>query len=207
MMDDVGAIARQVSIDVRPGVVRGYRPRRFDLNGFDADCHPEVRVMHREAQWFVNDVVNKVRPRRWLALLGASGVGKTHLGRAISAVVSEERPGLLAQCWSWQEVVVRLRRGEWEFLDYLIWEVDVLVVDDVGAENVSPAILAALNRLADGRLGRWTVWTSNLLPDHIRERLDARVASRLYRGDNVVCEVVEAPDYCFELKKRRLKNE
>ena len=45
--------------------------------------------------------------------------------------------------------------------------------------------------------------TSNLLPKHIGEHLDARIASRLYRGENVVCRVEDAPDYCFERYMRR----
>lgn len=178
------------------GITRNYKPIRYNLNGFDADCHPEVHAMHREAQWLVNDVLNKVRPRRWLSLLGASGVGKTHLALACRDVIRQARPSWLVQGWKWPRVCSILRAGDWGFAEYLIHDVDVLVLDDVGAENTTPAILSALNRIADGRLNKWTIWTSNLTADDINTQLDARIASRLYRGNNVVCTAVDAPDYC-----------
>ena len=198
-MDDIQHLAGQVSaVPSQDGIVRSYKPVRYDMGGF-----PEVQAMHREVQWFINDVVNKVRPRRWLSLLGASGVGKTHLAEAARDALTEVRPTLPIQFWKWQKVVSMLRSGDWAFIEYLVKEVYVLILDDIGAENSSPAILSALNRVVDGRLGKWTMLTSNLLPKHIGEQLDARIASRLYRGNNVVCQVKNAPDYCFERYMRR----
>ncbi|WP_354832425.1 DnaA/Hda family protein [Akkermansia muciniphila] len=183
--------------------MRSYKPVRYDMGGFDERVHPEVQAMHREVQWFINDVVNKVRPRRWLSLLGASGIGKTHLAEAARDALFKERPSLPIQFWKWQKVVSMLRSGDWAFVEYLVKEVYVLILDDIGAENTTPPILSALNRVVDGRLGKWTMLTSNLLPVHIGEHLDARIASRLYRGNNVVCQVENAPDYCFERYRRR----
>ena len=198
MMDDIQRLAGQVSVmPSQDGIVRSYKPVRYDMGGFDESVHPEVQAMHREVQWFINDIVNKVRPRRWLSLLGASGVGKTHLAEAARDALTKSRPTLPIQLWKWQKVVSMLRSGDWAFIEYLVKEVYVLILDDIGAENTSPAILSALNRVVDGRLGKWTMLTSNLLPVHIGEHLDARIASRLYRGNNVVCQVENAPDYCF----------
>lgn len=204
MMDDIQRLAGQVSlVPSQDGIVRNYKPVRYDMGGFQAEVHPEVQAMHREVQWFINDVVNKVRPRRWLSLLGASGIGKTHLAKAARDALVQASPSFPIQFWKWQKVVSMLRSGDWAFVEYLVKEVYVLILDDVGAENTTPSILSALNRVVDGRLGKWTIFTSNLLPDNIRETLDARIASRLYRGNNVVCRVKDAPDYCFERYKRR----
>lgn len=204
MMDDIQRLAGQVSVmPSQDGIVRSYKSVRYDMGGFDESVHPEVQAMHREVQWFINDIVNKVRPRRWLSLLGASGVGKTHLAEAARDALTKSRPTLPIQLWKWQKVVSMLRSGDWAFIEYLVKEVYVLILDDIGAENTSPAILSALNRVVDGRLGKWTMLTSNLLPVHIGEHLDARIASRLYRGNNVVCQVKNAPDYCFERYMRR----
>lgn len=192
--------------DYKPhvGIVRDYKPVRYDMGGFEESVHPEVFAMHREAQWFVNDVLNKQRPRRWLSLLGASGVGKTHLGKAIIDVLKKELKHLLVQWWPWQEVVTMYRNGEYGIVEHLVHNPHVLLLDDIGAENITNPVRAMLTRIADGRLEKWTIWTSNLLSDHIGTEIDVRIASRMYRGDNVVCEVEKAPDYCYERKRRKL---
>lgn len=184
------------------GIVRVYKPVRYDMGGFDESVHPEVHGMHRAAQWFVNDILNKQRPRRWLSLLGASGVGKTHLAEAVAAILKKERPSWLVQCWKWQKVVSIYRDGDFGIVEHLVENPYVLVLDDIGAENTTEAVRSMLVRIADGRLGKWTLWTSNLLSDDIGKTIDVRIASRMYRGDNVVCEVENAPDYCFERKRR-----
>lgn len=186
-------------------IVRDYKPVRYDFGGFDESVHQEVHAMHREAQWFVNDVLNKQRPRRWLSLLGVSGVGKTHLAEAVTAILKKERPEWLVQCWKWQKVVAIYRDGDYGIVEHLVDNPYVLILDDIGAENTTEAVRSMLVRIADGRLGKWTMWTSNLLSDDIGKQIDVRIASRMYRGDNVVCEVEHAPDYCFErYNKRRL---
>ena len=59
MMDDIQHLAGQVALaPSQNGIVRNYKPVRYDMGGFDERVHPEVQAMHREAQWFINDVVN-----------------------------------------------------------------------------------------------------------------------------------------------------
>lgn len=205
MMKHVSSLvgdAMESAHHLHDGVVREYKPIRYDMGGFDESVHSEVNVMHREAQWFVNDVLNKQRPRRWLSLLGASGVGKTHLAEAVTGILKRERPDWLVQCWKWQKVVSIYRDGDFGIVEHLAENPYVLVLDDIGAENTTEGVRSMLVRIADGRLGKWTLWTSNLLSDDIGKRVDVRVASRMYRGDNVVCEVEDAPDFCFERKRR-----
>lgn len=200
-MNNIGDIInkKNVQYDIWRGIERSYKPIRYELN-FNTEIHEEANEMHREAQWFINDVVNMQRPRRWLSLLGASGVGKTHLAAAIRDSIELAIPSLQTEMWKWQKVVSLLRGGDWGIIEHLIKNVNVLMLDDVGAENKSELTTSSLNRIADGRLEKWTVLTSNLLPDDIRATLDARIASRLYRGDNVVCKIVNAGDYDFERK-------
>lgn len=199
-MNDLDSILNNVTPSF-DGIVRNYKPVAYDFGSFDKDIHPEVRKMYRETQWFVNDVMNKVRPRRWLSLLGGSGIGKTFLAKSASDILKREWPGLSTQFWKWQNVVSMLREGNWDLIDHLVSNVNVLVLDDVGTENVTDVTKSALNRIADGRLEKWTIITSNLLPDNFRERVDARVSSRLYRGNNVICQSTDARDYCYERKR------
>ena len=78
-----------------------------------------------------------------------------------------------------------------------------VVLEPVSYTHLDVYKRQALNRVVDGRLGKWTMLTSNLLPKPIGEHLDARIASRLYRVENVVCRVEDAPDDCFERYMRR----
>ena len=70
----------------------------------------------------------------------------------------------------------------------------VLFLDDVGTER-DPTGFAAdeLNTLLGSRMGKWTILTSNLQFDKFRA-IDARIASRLVRDQNICCGV-KAVDY------------
>lgn len=202
-MQNISQIIDNVNLSSPCGtIVRNYKPIRYDLN-LDHKVHPEVDQMHREAQWFINDVINRVRPMRWLSLLGSSGIGKTHLARAIIDTLKRERPDSIIQFWSWSKVVAMLRDGEWGLIQHLIDNPFVLALDDIGVTNESAITIAAMNRLADARLGKWTIFTSNLSAENINKQIDTRVASRLYRGNNVICECSKAQDYSFEKYKQQ----
>lgn len=58
----------------------------------------------------------------------------------------------------------------------------------------------ALFRLANARIGRWTVWTSNLTHREISDSIDARLASRLIRDGNKGIRIT-APDYALRNRK------
>lgn len=197
-MIDVGLMLERGLVCSR--IERHYKPVRYEL-GFDTSVHPEVDVMHREVQWFLNDVLRGVRPMRWLSLLGVSGVGKSHLARAIASVIYTVRPELGVEFWSWHSVVSKLRDGDYAISDHLIAFPFVLVLDDIGAERSSDFSRDHLMRIVEGRLNKWTVVTSNLFVDQLADSVDVRIASRLLRGHNVVCEVRDASDYSLELRR------
>ena len=79
--------------------------------------------------------------------------------------------------------------------DYLI------VLDDLGSARERWGRVAdALFRLANARLGRWTIWTSNLTHREISDSIDARLASRLIRDGNKGVRIT-APDYALRNRK------
>lgn len=177
---------------------RPYSPIRYDL-GFDTEGNTELNLMHREAQWLLNDIANQpeypqLRPR-WLSLLGKPGTGKTHLAKAIRETVPQIRPRLTCQYWRWIDVVNRLRSGDYGILDHLKMSVSVLILDDIGAEYKSEFSNGALYDIMDYRIGKWTVITSNLLPADFAAAIDPRISSRLRREGSRVAMVEHAPDY------------
>ena len=76
----------------------------------------------------------------------------------------------------------------------------VLILDDVGAENISGEYsrgfsATALCEIVEKRLGKWTLLTSNLTTTEIADTYDARVASRLIRNGGRTVDMTAAADY------------
>lgn len=160
-----------------------------------------VRRMVREVQWLLNDMAHAdvVEPR-WLTLCSPSGSGKTHLALRIRDIAREQLRFRRCQRWTVTRYAEMLRNGHWD-LQAQLEGLDVLVLDDLGAERTTDMIRASLYDLLNSRLGKWTVITSNLNLEQIAEGMDARLASRMLRGGSVVVESDEAMDYALESQR------
>ncbi|MFQ3660342.1 MAG: ATP-binding protein [Anaerolineae bacterium] len=144
-------------------------------------------------------------PKGWMLFEGSYGTGKTHLAAAIGnvrlaegdTVVFITAPDLLDQLRntfsassedSYDDVFERLRSA------------DLLILDDLGAENPSGWALEKLYQLINHRYTSQlpTIITTNLP----LERLDGRISSRL-RDVNVVQRIaINAPDFRDESSTR-----
>lgn len=134
----------------------------------------------------------------WISFIGASETGKTHLARALFKAwnkwgrlvdhpsgATTSRSGAFVQ---WGEACDDFRTGNWTRVTSLC-ELDFLVLDDIGTEHdPSGCCKAALTRILDARLGKWTVITSNLSSAEIGDAIDYRIMSRMSRGLNRVVE-------------------
>lgn len=181
--------------------------KQYDLNGWqNADFLTEdVRRMHVQAQLFTNDLAhrkNKQATPRWLTLCGRSGCGKSHLARAIVNVARNELGiSTYGACfWPVARYVDLLRNQDWG-IQYDLEKRYLLVLDDLGAEQMSEMFRAKLTELLDARLNKWTIITTNLSPLDIADNIDPRIASRLKRGFNTVCAVEDARDFEWERKR------
>jgi DNA replication protein DnaC len=166
--------------------------------------------MKRAAIAFADDLLARRSPR-WCTLLGASGVGKTHLARAIYSIFRRNLSGEIqfadtgrirrysGEFLKWSALANRLREGNYGFFSDMC-DVSFAVLDDIGAEHQSDFSRAKLYEFLDRSVGKWRVLTSNLTLEQVAERLDTRVASRMLRNDSVVIEV-DTLDY--SLRKTR----
>ncbi len=182
---------------------------RYELDYVTRGLHKSCYEAYSAIQWFLNDVVHREsRRKRWVSLLGASGCGKSHLGRMVVEVLlasgCSERE---VQFWGWTKAMERILADR----GVMRWLIDlpVLVLDDIGSSYDASEKARALNasllyELLEGRLGKWTVITSNLAPGNIAERLDVRIASRLYRGLNEIVDMAQADDYPQLQYERRM---
>ena len=184
---------RQVPAEFRPGC----------LAEFETLGDPVLERMRKGAELFAADIISGTNPR-WLTLWGRNGVGngtgKTFLARLIGRRVWGHLPGAIpAYTLRWGHLCARWQARE-DVTQKLGFANDagLLIIDDAGAENQTQGTVSLLQNLLNGRLGKWTILTTNLSPTEWGER-DMRIASRLKRDGAWVirCETV---DYAFRKK-------
>lgn len=143
----------------------------------------------------------------WLSFLGKSGAGKTYLSKGIwdwyrksplfCAGMNEKRTEVIYPgSWVfWPRLAADLSGnmcyGELEDLQYE----KLVVFDEIGSDrDPSGHVRDCLARTLTGRVGKWTILTSNKSLGDIQRDIDTRVASRMIRHGSVVVDV-DVPDY------------
>lgn len=167
--------------------------------------HPGLARVLPTVKQFVNAVMMRQPPKRWLTLLGASGIGKTFI---------------LKQAFEFLEEHMRVKRGsgtgfaqcahiipardltDWQSpRDYGAY--DLIYVEDIGSGSDDSVGSGRVTRsrvteLMQLRSGKWTMADANLSVADIEARLDGRIASRLKRDGSWLLDIPsEVPDYWF----------
>jgi len=123
-----------------------------------------------------------------LLLIGATGLGKTHLSTSIAAEVIELGFSVVyetAQSLMKHFERERFGRGGDEYSDMdsssKFIQCDLLIIDDLGTEMTNSFTLSCLYDTINSRLnaGRGMIINTNLDSTELRERYDSRIASRL----------------------------
>ena len=141
-------------------------------------------------------------PNGWLVLCGPTGAGKTHLAYAI--VSRRLDMGGAVYYGSWPEMLDTLRSGyqDGASMDYdarmkTLLGVDLLVLDDLGSENVTAWSNEKLFELVNHRYTRRMplVVTTNLRVPDAQCAIEPRVRSRLNDKRLAQVLVMGAGDY------------
>jgi DNA replication protein DnaC len=168
-------------------------PPRYRGVSFD---RPPVSDMARDLQtkWAVErirdylaDLDGRLAAGRGLWLTGGTGTGKTTLAMLVSKTASER--GRSVAIYSLPRLLARIRRtydsepGGDSYLDFFerLTSVDLLHIDDLGAEKRSDWVLEQLYALINERYEtkRAIIVTTNLDFGQLEEQIGPRTVSRL----------------------------
>lgn len=175
------ARARTRSLEGRlPKLYRGVSFERPPLPEIARTGPDTVQAVKR----YVRSVAENLDRGRGLWLWGDVGTGKTTLAMIVSKAAIDA--GRSVAIYSLPRLLNLLRESiesEGGLLDLLdrLSAVDLLHIDDLGAENRTDWVLEQLYSIVNARYEaqKAIVATTNVMPDQLTERLGARTVSRL----------------------------
>lgn len=175
----------------RAAAVAGRLPKRFREVGFDREpvvsierTNPDVL---REVRSYVRAVEERLAEGRGIWFVGDVGTGKTTLAMLISkAAMQADRTVAI---YSLPRLLAMLRDTYDDDAAYSLSElidrlcaVDLLHIDDVGAEQTSPWVLEQLYTIVNTRYedGRALLLTTNLNEEQLEAQIGERTVSRIH---------------------------
>jgi DNA replication protein DnaC len=185
-----GRIARVRARRLEARIPRRYREVSFEqLQGSDLVSSREQVMLVRR---FAARIEENVDAGKGLWIMGDVGTGKTTLAMLVSKAALDA--GRTVAIYSLPRLLNLIREaiqdedGVVGFLDKVV-SVDLLHIDDVGAENRTDWALEQLYSIVNARYEdeRSVVMTTNLEPNELSEQIGARTVSRLLEmcGDPV----------------------
>jgi DNA replication protein DnaC len=168
-----------------PARYRGVSFERPPLS--DMARQPETRAVVAHVREFVENLGDRLSAGTGLWLSGDVGTGKTSLAMLVSAAAVDA--GRSVAIYSLPRLLARIRRtydgetGEDSYLTFFerLTSVDLLHIDDLGAEKRSDWVLEQLYAIVDERYQsrRAMLVTTNLDEAALEEQIGARTVSRL----------------------------
>ena len=178
---------------VIPPRYRGVSFDRPPVSDMARDLQTKIAV--NEVRAYVEDLDARLQGGRGLWLFGDTGTGKTTLAMLISKAALEA--GRTVAIYSLPKLLARIRRtydsepGGDSYLSFFerLTSVDLLHIDDLGAEKRSDWVLEQLYALVNERYEaqRSILITTNLPHPELEEQIGSRTVSRLTQ----VCDEVE----------------
>jgi DNA replication protein DnaC len=165
----------------------GVIPRRYQGVSFDRPPVTQIdATVVRTVRRYVDTLRERLEEGKGIWFQGDVGTGKTTLAMLISAEALRQSHSVAI--YSLPRLLGLLRetfKDEAEsslsqLLDRLA-AVELLHIDDVGAEQTSPWVLEQLYTIVNTRYedGRAMVLTTNLMPDELRKQIGKRTVSRI----------------------------
>ncbi len=164
----------------------------FDLEWYKTNNEHYARMARnvRIARAFAE---NFARHHDNLLLIGTTGTGKTHISTAIAKIVISQGFDVLYDSvhniiTDFETDKFRSGHGQSEPLSEKYLECDLLIIDDLGTEFVSPFSISALYNLINTRQNRGlsTIISTNLSATELAGKYEGRIYSRIIGADYTV---------------------
>jgi DNA replication protein DnaC len=175
----------------RAAAVAGRLPRRFREIGFDREPVPAIERANphvvREVRTYVTAISARLAEGRGIWFTGDVGTGKTTLAMLVSKAAMEADHTVAI--YSLPRLLAMLRDTYDESSEYSLSDlvdrlcaVELLHVDDLGAEQTSPWVLEQLYTIVNTRYedGRALVLTTNLNGEELERQIGPRTVSRIF---------------------------
>ena len=181
-------IARRRARGIASAIPARYRGVGFDRPPIaDMARDPAAAPVVEAVREFVDALDERLEEGRGLWLMGDVGTGKTSLAMLVSKAAVEG--GRSVAIYSLPRLLARIRRtydaeaGEDSYLQFFerLTSVDLLHIDDLGAEKRSDWVLEQLYAIVDERYGsrRSMIVTTNLGQADLELQIGPRTVSRL----------------------------
>ena len=119
-----------------------------------------------------------------IIMIGPTGLGKTHLSTAIGRVVIEKGYSVVSESAFRLVNQIESERfsDERDKTIALLSEADLLIIDDLGAENLTNYTLAALTNIIDTRIAneKSTIISTNRDVKELEKTYSERIVSRIF---------------------------
>ncbi len=162
----------------------------FDLRYYSEETDPVTRVVPRQIMSdifsFCKKYADHFSPQmKGIFMVGETGLGKTHLSLAIAkAVIEKGYTVAYGSVYDFLKTIEAEHFGRVENNDTLniLLDVDLLILDDLGAEFNSQFNLSAIYNLINTRCNRDrpTIINTNLTSKELEDRYSRRLVSRLF---------------------------
>lgn len=162
----------------------------FDLNYFSDRQDPSLGIIPRETMSRIVSYCKRYAETfspasQSIMMMGATGLGKTHLSLSIAKQVIMKGYHVL-YCTA-QDILRKIEREHFsrnvvedETLQTVL-DADLLILDDLGAEYATPFHVSTVYNIVNTRMnfGKPTIINSNLTSQELEERYSERIVSRL----------------------------
>ena len=185
-------LMRQINIEAINGVsaLKLSDFSSFDLRYYSDEMDTSARVVPRQIMSdiyaFCQKYAENFTPQmKGIFMVGETGLGKTHLSLAIAKkVIEKEYTVAYGSVQDFLRTIEAEHFGRAENNDTLnaLLEVDLLILDDLGAEFISQFNLSAVYNLINTRCnrGKPTIINTNLTSKELEDRYSRRLVSRLF---------------------------